>query len=97
MRGADLLDSTARQICLQRLLGIATPRYLHVPVALNAAGEKLSKQTRAADAKPRDLPKALEFLGMVAPGHLSPRELLAWAVQNWDAGRVPRQRAMPIH
>ena len=47
VRGADLLDSTPRQIYLQRLLGHATPRYLHVPAAVNAAGEKLSKQTGA--------------------------------------------------
>jgi len=47
VRGADLLDSTPRQIWLQRLLGHATPRYLHVPVMTNDRGEKLSKQTGA--------------------------------------------------
>ena len=47
VRGADLLDSTPRQIYLQRLLGVPTPRYLHVPVLRNANGEKLSKQTGA--------------------------------------------------
>ncbi|MDB5852832.1 MAG: tRNA glutamyl-Q(34) synthetase GluQRS [Herminiimonas sp.] len=47
VRGADLIDSTARQIHLQRLLGLPTPRYLHVPVVCNAEGEKLSKQTGA--------------------------------------------------
>jgi glutamyl-Q tRNA(Asp) synthetase len=47
VRGADLIDSTARQIHLQRLLGFTTPRYLHVPVVCNAEGEKLSKQTGA--------------------------------------------------
>ncbi len=47
VRGADLLGSTARQIWLQRLLAVATPRYLHVPVVSNALGEKLSKQTGA--------------------------------------------------
>lgn len=47
VRGVDLLDSTARQIYLQRLLGLSTPRYLHVPVVRNGAGEKLSKQTGA--------------------------------------------------
>ena len=47
MRGADLIDSTARQIYLQGLLGLPTPSYLHVAVVTNANGEKLSKQTGA--------------------------------------------------
>lgn len=47
VRGSDLLGSTARQIYLQQLLHLPTPRYLHVPVVTNAAGEKLSKQTGA--------------------------------------------------
>lgn len=95
VRGADLLDSTPRQIALQRLLGFATPRYLHTPVATNSAGEKLSKQTRAADAGPDDIPAALEFLGMNAPGGLIPKELLDWAASHWDPAHVPRVRAAP--
>ena len=47
VRGADLAASTPRQILLQRRLGYPTPSYLHVPVAINAHGMKLSKQTRA--------------------------------------------------
>ena len=94
VRGADLLDSTARQIHLQRLLGVATPRYLHVPVATNSVGEKLSKQTRAADAGPDDLPRALEFLGLAPPASLARSELLEWAVGRWDPARVPPRRAV---
>ena len=94
VRGADLLDSTARQIVLQRLLGFPTPRYLHVPVATNAAGEKLSKQTRTANAAEGDLASALEFLGMNAARGSSRAELLERAVENWAAARIPRKRAV---
>jgi glutamyl-Q tRNA(Asp) synthetase len=94
VRGADLLDSTARQIHLQRLLGLPTPRYLHLPVATNAAGEKLSKQTRAPDAGPESIPHALEFLGMQLPTGLAGKELLGWAVRHWDAARVTRTRSL---
>ncbi len=94
VRGADLLDSTARQIHLQRLLGLPTPRYLHVPVAATAGGEKLSKQTFAADARPSDLPQALRFLGMTVPGDLEGKDLLRWASGHWNASRVPRARSI---
>ena len=84
VRGADLLDSTARQIHLQRLLGAPTPRYAHVPVVLNAAGEKLSKQTGAQPldlADPEaELARARRFLGQDAAG--------------WNLARVPRARAI---
>ena len=96
VRGADLLDSTARQIVLQRLLGLATPRYLHLPVATNHAGEKLAKQTRAALAGPDDIPTALQFLGMQTPAGLLAKELLEWALSHWDPACIPRRRALPV-
>ena len=102
VRGADLLDSTPRQIYLQQLLGLPTPRYLHVPVAVNAAGEKLSKQTLApaidtADPAP-SLFAALRFLGQDPPRELaaaSVQELRQWAIAEWRVERVPRLRKMP--
>ena len=100
VRGADLLLSTPRQIFLQRLLSVRTPRYLHLPVACHADGQKLSKQTRAAPvdvAHPRQaLVRALRFLGQAAVEADSPAEVLAAAVTSWQTSKIPRRRAMPI-
>lgn len=99
VRGADLLDSTARQIQLQRYLGFATPRYAHVPVAVNAAGEKLSKQTGAVPIDARQgaaaIARALLFLGHPPPVDLRAADLLSWGVAHWNIARVPRARTLP--
>ena len=96
VRGSDLLDSTTRQIHLQQLLGLPTPRYLHHPVAVTPSGEKLSKQTHAPQAGPGDIRSALRFLGMTPAENLSLKEMLAWAVGAWDSSRIPRRRTTPI-
>jgi len=87
VRGADLLDSTPRQIYLQRLLGLATPRYLHVPMAVDASGEKLSKHAGARPIDRRDLQRALRFLGQ------APSETLEQAVGAWNPALIPARRA----
>ncbi len=88
VRGADLLDATARQIHLQHLLGLATPRYLHLPLAVDADGRKLSKQDRArpvdrADPLPA-LRAALAFLGQRVPSAATPAMLLTRAADDFD-------------
>ena len=87
VRGADLLDNTPRQIYLQRALGLPTPRYLHVPLVLNAAGEKLSKQTGAIaiDSKRplQELQRAAQHLGLEALEAVSINEFLERAVEQW--------------
>lgn len=94
VRGADLLASTPRQIFLQRALGIATPRYLHVPVAVDARGLKLSKQSLAS-ALPASALAALQaawrFLGQPSPpgDPSSVREFWSFAIDHWAADRVP--------
>lgn len=99
VRGADLLDSTPRQIALQRALAMPTPRYLHFPVATRG-GEKLSKQTLApaidADSGASALLAALDFLGQETPGPGAPPAVLAEAVRRWDPARIPRGRTREI-
>ena len=88
VRGADLLDSTPRQIYLQQVLGYPTPRYLHVPAAVNAAGEKLSKQTGASPVgSAPDLRRALAFLNQPETDDLGQ------AVRAWDPRLIAARRA----
>lgn len=101
VRGADLLDSTPRQIWLQRLLGLPTPRYAHAPVAVNQRGEKLSKQTHAraldaAQAAPT-LALALRFLRQPVPAELDRAPVAAvwaWAMAHWQPQHIPCTRTL---
>ena len=101
VRGADLLASTPRQIHIQRLLGLPTPHYAHLPVAVDARGEKLSKQTRASPvARAAPLPAlaaTLSFLGHAPPAtalEAGLDGLWRWAIGNWRLERVPRAAAI---
>lgn len=101
VRGADLLDSTPRQIYLQQLLGVPAPCYAHLPVAVNERGKKLSKQTlaRAIDTHQpaREIIRALRFLGQNTAEDLADTplpDLWHWAITHWDRGRVPAGRTL---
>lgn len=90
IRGIDLLDSTPRQIWLQRLLGYPTPSYRHIPVATHADGSKLSKATGASGISPdqprRTLVAALGALGQMPPADLATSSLTdiwRWARDHW--------------
>jgi glutamyl-Q tRNA(Asp) synthetase len=103
VRGADLLASTPRQIWLQQCLGYPLPRYAHLPVAANAAGDKLSKQTLAPalrmDAAAAELVRALHFLGQAPPAELKRAplaEVWAWALAHWQFAAIPRRRVIPL-
>lgn len=96
VRGADLLDSTTRQICLQKALGYVTPEYMHLPIVISADGKKLSKRM-VADPVVRQEPAtavkhALQFLGQNPPPGLSLNDLWKWALKNWKSDRIPRVR-----
>lgn len=102
VRGADLLTSTPRQILLHNALLLPIPAYMHLPVALDERGDKLSKQTLAAPIDPRDplpgLCAALAFLGAAAdPSVGGVREFWAMAREAWvNVGRTPlRARRAP--
>jgi glutamyl-Q tRNA(Asp) synthetase len=103
LRGADLLEVTPEHLYLQEMLGFPHPAYLHVPVLVDAAGRKLSKQNGAAavatEEPGRIVFRLLEVLGQSPPAELQnapPAELLAWAVPHWDIQAVPRVRIITI-
>jgi glutamyl-Q tRNA(Asp) synthetase len=102
VRGADLLDSTPRQIWLQRCLGYRPLRYLHIPVVTGPDGEKLSKQNLApeiaAEEGSRLWVRGLRFLGQAVEQGLErkPLEVVReWAIANWRPERIPARRTLP--
>ncbi len=103
VRGSDLLESTPRQIFLQQQLGLATPGYLHLPLALDRDGRKLSKSLASLPVDDEDpmpaLRHALEFLGQSVPSGFSrPAQLLRAAADAFDVSAIaqlPKSAPMP--
>jgi glutamyl-Q tRNA(Asp) synthetase len=99
VRGADLLENSCLHIWLQNCLGFRRPEYMHLPLVNNIDGTKLSKQTGADPiriSKAGDLLyDALIHLGQSPPPDLAlvgSREILSWAIEHWDASRIPAPR-----
>ena len=102
VRGADLIGSSLRQVWLMQRLGQSPPAFLHIPVLLDAAGHKLSKQNHAApignDTAAQNLIRGLTLLGQApfaADWHGRIDDILARAIRDWDPALIPRRLAMP--
>lgn len=95
IRGADLLNSTPRQLYLQQVLGYLSPSYGHIPVVINTQGEKLSKQTKAAAIEASQASKQL-FLTLQLLNHQPPADLRnapvttlwQWAIAHWQLSSI---------
>lgn len=97
VRGADLLDSTPRQIYLQQLLNYSTPKYCHLPLAVDGSGDKISKSENATrvDIKNKEklLISTLIFLGQKPPDDLVKshiNDIWLWAIKHWKIRNIPR-------
>ncbi|MGE8353309.1 MAG: tRNA glutamyl-Q(34) synthetase GluQRS [Pseudomonas protegens] len=102
VRGADLLDSTPRQLYLQELLGLSQPRYLHVPLITQPDGQKLGKSYRSPPLTEEQAPplllRALRALGQEPPAeltHASVVQIMKWGISHWDAELIPRTLSVP--
>lgn len=100
VRGADLLDSTGRQICLQEALGYPTPEYVHLPVAVTADYKKLGKRIDSDPVRHQDpaiaVAHALSFLGHEPPRAYTLQGLWDWALENWNRDLIPRCRTISM-
>ena len=103
IRGADLLESTAWQIALQRALGLPSPRYGHLPLIVEPARGKLAKSRRSIALEPAQassqLVAALSLLQQNPPAELerqTPRDVLEWACANWNLDRVHGVRQVAV-
>jgi len=104
VRGVDLLDSTPRQVYLQDKLNLITPSYLHLPIAVDSSGKKISKSINPSSINSSKSNKilfnALDFLGQNPPKELiayDVKAILDWAIENWNINSVPGQKEIPVN
>jgi glutamyl-Q tRNA(Asp) synthetase len=103
VRGADLLDNTPRQIYLQRLLGVGSPVYAHVPLLVEPDGSKLAKTLRSVPVERQDiiptLVRVFRLLTLTPPAELfeaTPAEAWAWAVQQFRIERIAKRLQISV-
>lgn len=103
VRGADLLNSTPRQLYLQTLLNFSTPNYAHIPIATDSEDQKLSKQTLAKGLSITEAPfaifNALSFLNQTPPIELAHENLNTcwqWAFEHWNSALVSKTLSQKI-
>jgi len=89
VRGVDLLDSTPRQLYLQQILGLPQPSYLHVPVVLNEAGDKMSKQTGAIAFDDGSDPQQLLHKAMLPAARFLGLDLQADSIEAFWRAAIP--------
>jgi len=101
VRGFDLLDSTAKQIYIQNILGYPSPSYCHVPVIVDSTGHKLSKQKAAQAVAMKNPQKTLflllELLQQNPPSQLkksSVNEMINWGIEHWHSAPLKKIRAI---
>jgi len=99
IRGCDLLEPTARQLSLFKILAKQPPSYGHIPLAVTDEGFKLSKQNRAPAIdikKPQPaLHAALTFLGQQPPAellHMTTEQIITWAIAHWSLENIPKKQ-----
>ena len=104
VRGLDLLESTPRQVYLQEQLGLSTPDYLHLPVAINHSGKKISKSDNAqaitANNNINTLFNALTFLGFNPPEqlmHTDVESVLNWGITDWNITQLPKEKEIIVN
>ena len=103
VRGADLLDSTAWQISLQRALALPTPRYAHLPLITEPGGAKLAKSRRSVALEPEragpQLWQGLALLRQDPPAELKfkpPAQILSWGIEHWSLAPLRSLREAPL-
>ena len=98
VRGADLLDNTERQIWLGSILGYPKLEYMHLPLAMNDQGQKLSKQNmaQALDLKhaPELLQQAIRALHQPEVDLDTPAHMLKQAIAQWDIQHIPHTKEL---